>query len=214
MSESEDKLSQESHTSAEDVSKKLDMIIKRLDTLEELILQKPEYEELAVPLRLTRMGLGLYEEPLRMATELKTAERVGNKSEVAREDIQTRVILGAKEAKVGEDVSLEIEMVNVSEAAVRLVRIENIIPEGFRPVKTPKAYRVEGSCLNMKGKLLAPHSTVEGKMLLRSLTKGAFFLRPKILYVDKTGKYRSHEPVPVSIVVKELGISGWIKGRG
>jgi len=33
------------------------------------------------------------------------------------------------------------------------------------------------------------------------------------LYLDENGKYKSHEPEPVPITVKELGIKGWIKGE-
>ena len=32
--------------------------------------------------------------------------------------------------------------------------------------------------------------------------------------LDETGNYKSHEPEPVTITVKELGISGWLKGPG
>ncbi len=38
-------------------------------------------------------------------------------------------------------------------------------------------------------------------------------LKPRILYLDEGGRYKSHEPEPIAITVKELGISGWIRGR-
>jgi hypothetical protein len=37
-------------------------------------------------------------------------------------------------------------------------------------------------------------------------------LKPTILYLDENGKYKSHEPEPVAITVKELGVKGWLKG--
>jgi len=34
-----------------------------------------------------------------------------------------------------------------------------------------------------------------------------------LLSVDENGKYKSHEPEPVAITVKELGVKGWLKGE-
>jgi len=59
--------------------------------------------------------------------------------------------------------------------------------------------------------LLAP---AIGELLSGSAPPLEFFNpKPLILYLDETGKYKSHEPEPVTITVKELGIKGWIKGE-
>jgi hypothetical protein len=67
--------------------------------------------------------------------------------------------------------------------------------------------------LDMKGKRLDPLKTEEVKLNMKALSKGTFTLKPTILYLDETGKYRSYEPEPTTIKVKELGISGWLKGQ-
>jgi len=38
-------------------------------------------------------------------------------------------------------------------------------------------------------------------------------MNPRIFYIDENGKYKSHEPEPAMIIVKELGIKSWIKGE-
>jgi hypothetical protein len=128
-------------------------------------------------------------------------------------EVQANLILRVREVKVGEDLSLAIELVNAGKGHALLIKVEEIIPENFEVKEAPELYRVEDSYLNMKGKRLGPLKTEEVKLVLRPMTKGVFPLKPRILYLDETGKYKSHEPEPVTITVRELGIKGWLKGE-
>jgi len=79
-------------SSAEELSKKLDQIIYRLDLLEKLVLEKPEYEGLTAALQLTRVGIGMYGEPLKVASRLKSAERYLHQKMIAQDDISRCVV--------------------------------------------------------------------------------------------------------------------------
>lgn len=89
-----------------------------------------------------------------------------------------------------------------SRAPAQLIKVEEIIPEGFDMVAPPDTYRLEDSYLNMKGRRLDPLRTEELKLVLRPRAQGRFTLRARILYLDETGRYKSHEPEPVEVTVR------------
>jgi len=129
-------------------------------------------------------------------------------------EVQANLIVVRNEVIVGEDFSIEIELINAGSGPALLIKAEGIVPEGMELKEKPEMYRVEGRHLNMKRKRLDPLMTEEVKLVVKPLSKGTFIMKPRIMYLDETGKYKSHEPEPETITVKELGISGWLKGPG
>jgi len=142
-----------------------------------------------------------------------TPEKAVGLEKFEHAEIHATVIAGQKELKVGDNLELEIELVNTGKGPALLTKISEVFPEGFEIIEKPEVCRVEDGCLSMKGKRLDPLKTEEVRLVLKPNVKGVFPLKPTILYLDENGKYKAHEPKPINITVKELGIKGWLKGE-
>jgi hypothetical protein len=128
-------------------------------------------------------------------------------------EIQANLILREREVKIGEDIEIEIELVNAGKAPAQLFKVEEIIPSGFEATKIPDICKMIDGYLDMRGRTLYPLRTEELKLVLNPVAKGTFDLKPRILYLDETGRYKSHEPESVTIRVSELGVRGWLRGE-
>ena len=193
-------------SSTEELSRKLNLILKRLDTLEAIVLENAEYAELATFLHLTRASVGLYADPLRMVTDSQTAKQLA-KSKL-RPRIQAKLIVRSKDVNVGEDLNLEMQLTNEGEAPALLVKVEEILPEGFELIAKPGYCRFEDEYLDMNRKRLDPLMTEEIRLTLRSFDKGIFAVKPKIIYVDATANQMSCRPEPVTINISEIVLAG------
>jgi hypothetical protein len=142
-----------------------------------------------------------------------TSEEAVGSERFEHADIQANLIIRQKELRIGENLSIELELVNAGKGSALLTKVTEIIPKGFELAEKPETCRVEDSYINLKGKRLDPLKTEEVQLVLKPTVQGTFSLKPTVLYLDENGKYKSHEPEPVTIVVKELGIKSWLKGE-
>jgi hypothetical protein len=122
------------------------------------------------------------------------------------------ITLIQNEVSVGADIVLELELANVGKTAATLIKLENIAVEGLEPNREKISHRVEDNYIDLKGKRLEYLKTHEIKLSLRALKKGTFEIRPRLQFVDEKGNYQSYAFGHVAVAVRELGISGWLKG--
>ncbi len=180
--------------------------------VQRLVEKVKEERELAASLTEIMYAAPVISSTSSFTTPMPTHEQAVGLERFEYADVQASVFTGKRDLKVGEDMDLELELVNSGRGVAQLVKMEEIIPEGFELVEKPDAYRVEERHLNMKGRPLGPLKTEEVKLILKPRIQGQFLFKPRILYLDENGKYKSSEPEPVKVSVKELGVSGWIRG--
>ncbi len=184
--------------------------VKREEALKHLERAKEEKELLLTPVEL------LAESPALTGMTVAPVSLIRDQA-VGLERFEAANVVGnislvQKEASVGADIVLELEMANVGKTAATLMKLENIAAEGLELDREKIPHRVEDSFIDLKGKRLEYLKTHEVKIPMKAKRKGGFELRPRILFVDEKGNYRSYDFEPVSLTVRELGVSGWLKG--
>lgn len=122
------------------------------------------------------------------------------------------IVVEERDLLVGHDLTYELEISNVGKTTATLLKLENFVPEGFDLAGDDLPYRVRGHHMDFRGKRLEYLHTDEVKIPLKAARKGESELRPKLLFADERGGHRSFLFETVPLKVRELGISGWIKG--
>jgi len=158
-----------------DSSEKLDLLLKKVAVLEDMIL---------------------------MGNKVYTKKHI---EKMASALLQAKVTIVKPEVLAGEIFSLEIEIANFGRTPVTLHGIEEILPCcGMELMTTPEKRRLEGSYLDLNGRVLEPSMIEKLRLTVRALEKGTYAIAPRIVYMVGVGGQKILGLKPATIEVKEV----------
>lgn len=114
--------------------------------------------------------------------------------------------------RVNENLEIALDFANAGNGNAQLVMVEKLIPEEFEAKEIPENCTVESGNLNLRGRSLGPLKTETVRVILRPMGKGRFMLKPRVVYLDEHGRNKSTELEAIPVIVREMGISGWLRG--
>jgi len=106
-----------------------------------------------------------------------------------------------EEVTIGEDFEIQLDLVNVAKNFGLVIRIDNLVPEGFKVTEAPLPYAVEDRSVDMRGKRLEPLKVESIKIPTQATDFGIFKLSPQIIYIDETGQFQTCRPEAVHVKV-------------
>ena len=109
-----------------------------------------------------------------------------------------------EEVTVGEDLKIQLDLVNVAKNFGLLVRIDNLIPKGFKVTEAPPRYAMEDDSIDMGGKRFEPLKVESIKISARATDVGIFDLSPQVIYTDEAGQFRTCKPEAVRVRVHPM----------
>ncbi len=180
---------------------------EKTDQVQQMLANVREEKELAISFNEVLQTPTIASSTSTFRAPTSTSEASVGLESFEHANVQANLVVGLKEVRIGESFCLSVEFVNAGKEPALLTRVEDFVPSGFVVVEKPEIYRLEESCLNMKGKQIAPLKLVEAKVVLQPSKKGLYQLNPKVHYLDENGQNRLLQLKSVEIKVEEVILS-------
>jgi hypothetical protein len=185
---------------------------KRSEVLKHLKMARENRELLITPMEALSQSPTVSSSPVNFTRD----QAVGlERFEVA--NLTGNINLSTKQTNVGSSIRIDVDVANIGKTPGLLMKLDNIAPSNGFEIETEKNphHFLEGTSIavDLKGKRLEYLKAHEMSLHFIAKTKGSYEIKPKVLFVDELGKYRSYEFEPQTIEVKELGFMGWAKGK-
>lgn len=133
-------------------------------------------------------------------TPTPTYEEAAGLDRFAHANIEAHLTVPA-EVIVEEELEVRLDLVNVGKDFGLLIRVEDLIPEGFKVKALSSQYSLEDGSVDLKGKRLEPLKVEPIKIGLLTTEPSVANFSPKVIYADELGKFKTTKPEPVSLTV-------------
>ncbi len=177
---------------------------KRTEVLKHLKTARENRELLITPMEALSQSPTVSASPVNFTRD----QAVGlERFEVA--NLTGNISLSTKSTNVGSSIKLGIDIANVGKTPALLMKLDNIAPSNAFEAEgeNNEHYFLEGGnsiAVDLKGKRLDYLKAHEIFLNFVAKNKGNFELKPRILFVDELGKYRSYEFEPQNVEVKSI----------
>ena len=173
---------------------------EKSEQVQRLLESVKEKRQLAVSLTEVLHAPTITSTTASFSTPTATHEKAVGLERFEHVDIQAN-LTSSEEVTVGEEVEVRLDLVNVAKNFGLLVRVDDLVPPGFKVTVLPSQGSIENGSIDMKGKRLEPLKVESIKLGLRATEAGAINLSPQVTYVDEVGKFRTCRPESVTVTV-------------
>jgi len=179
------------------VEKEEKILVSALNTIREPSISKST-AGIVAPASPVETSLSPRISEVRQLTE--EARKVAEERARLRANIQAN-LTAPEEVTIGEDLKIQLDLVNVAKNFGLIVRIDNLVPKGFKMTEAPPRYAMEAGSIDMGGKRLEPLKVESIKISARATDVGVFDLSPQVIYTDEAGQFRTCRPEAVRVRV-------------
>ena len=172
--------------------------------VQRLLDEVREKRELAASLTEVLHAPAITSSTASFVTPTPTTENAVGLERFEHANIQGHISVG-EEIAMDEDLEIQLDLVNVAKNFGLLVRIDNIVPEGFKMTQTVPEYTVDARSINLEGKRFEPLKVESIKVSARATDFGIFKVNPQVIYIDETGQFRTCVPEAAHIKVLPAG---------
>ena len=135
--------------------------------------------------------------------QLEAAEKVIKKlgKSFQHANIQA-TMMAPREAKIGKEFTIRIDIINVSRKSYILNSIEKLFPSGIRVNALPSYCSIQANSVKMHEKRLDPFKVEPVITSLQATRTGSFCFEPRVVFVDDLEQTQTLEIRPVRVTVQ------------